>query len=145
MIQATNGKECVLRLADGENLVESLRGLSFDSAVIACGIGMVRDLRLGYWNGRTYEDTLIDEPAELLSLQGTLAMASDGRVVHCHVAVATRNGDVRGGHLLAGTVSNTAEIALLLVPGIRLTRRPEKSGTPALFPLDERGPGSEPV
>jgi hypothetical protein len=129
----------VLRLADGEDLVESLRGLPVDSAVIACGIGMVRNLRLGYWNGRDYEDTRIEEPAELLSLQGTLARSPGGRVVHCHVAVATRDGDVRGGHLLGATVTNTAEIALLLVPGIELERRPEKNGVLALFPLAERG------
>ena len=138
MIQATNGKESVLRLAEGEDLVLSLRGIPLDSAVIACGIGMVRNLRLGYWNGLSYEETRIEEPAELLSMQGTIAASADGRVVHCHVAVATRDGAVRGGHLLGATVTNTAEITLLLVPGIRLQRLPEKSGLLALFPSAEQ-------
>jgi hypothetical protein len=138
VIQATNGKESVLRLAEGEDLVLSLRGIPLDSAVIACGIGMVRNLRLGYWNGLSYEETRIEEPAELLSMQGTIAASADGRVVHCHVAVATRDGAVRGGHLLGATVTNTAEITLLLVPGIRLQRLPEKSGLLALFPSAEQ-------
>lgn len=138
MIQATNGRESVLRLVDGEDLILSLRGVPLESAVIACGIGMVRDLRLGYWDGRSYEETRIDEPAELLSMQGTIAASADGRVVHCHVAVATRDGVVRGGHLLGATVMNTAEIVLLLVPGIRLQRLPEKNGLLALFPSAEQ-------
>jgi hypothetical protein len=138
VIQATNGRESVLRLVDGEDLILSLRAVPLDSAVIACGIGMVRNLRLGYWNGLSYEETRIDEPAELLSMQGTIAASADGRVVHCHVAVATRDGAVRGGHLLGATVTNTAEITLLLVPGIRLQRVPEKNGLLALFPSAEQ-------
>ena len=138
MIQATNERESVLRLADGEDLVLSLRGVPVESAVIACGIGMVRDLRLGYWNGLSYEEMRIEEPTELLSMQGTIAASAGGRVVHCHVAVATRDGGVRGGHLLGATVANTAEIVLLLVPGIRLQRLPEKSGLLALFPSAEQ-------
>lgn len=138
MIQATNERESVLRLVDGEDLILSLRAVPLDSAVIACGIGMVRDLRLGYWNGLSYEETRIDEPAELLSMQGTIAASADGRVVHCHVAVATRDGAVRGGHLLGATVANTVEITLLRVPGIRLQRVPEKNGLLALFPSAEQ-------
>ena len=138
MIQVTNERESVLRLVDGEDLLLSLRGVPFESAVIVCGIGMVRDLRLGYWDGLSYEETRIDEPAELLSMQGTIAASADGRVVHCHVAVAARDGGVRGGHLLGATVTNTAEIVLLLVPGIRLQRLPEKSGLLALFPSAEQ-------
>jgi len=138
VFQATNGRESVLRLVDGEDLILSLRAAPLDSAVIACGIGMVRDLRLGYWNGLSYEETRIDEPTELLSMQGTIAVSADGRVVHCHVAVAVRDGVVRGGHLLGAIVANTAEITLLRVPGIRLERLPEKSGLLALFPSTEQ-------
>jgi predicted DNA-binding protein with PD1-like motif len=138
VIEATNGRESVLRLVDGEDLILSLCGTALDSAVIVCGIGMVRDLRLGYWNGLSYEETRIEEPVELLSMQGTIAASAEGRAVHCHVAVAARDGVVRGGHLLGAIVANTAEIALLLVPGIRLQRLPEKSGLLALLPLAEQ-------
>jgi hypothetical protein len=36
-------------------------------------------------------------------------------------------------------VANTAEIALLLVPGVRLERRPEGAGSSRLFPSTEGG------
>jgi uncharacterized protein len=143
LISATNARETVVRLADGDDLVESLRGLSITSAVIAGGIGMVRAVRLGYWNGHAYEETRIDDPAELLSMQGTIASSVDGPAVHCHVTLVGRDGLARGGHLLGATVTNTAEIALLLVPGIRLERRPEGAGLAnKLFPSAERSAGT---
>jgi predicted DNA-binding protein with PD1-like motif len=139
VLQATNGREAVVRLADGEDLVGSLRGLAVDGAIIACGIGMVRALRIGFWNGASYEESQIEDPAELLSLQGTIAASADGRAVHCHVSVATHDGSVRGGHLLGATVANTAEIGLLLVPGIHLERRLEPTGLTGLVPSAEGG------
>jgi predicted DNA-binding protein with PD1-like motif len=139
VLQATNGREAVIRLADGEDLMAGLRGLAVDGAVIACGIGMVRSLRLGYWNGKSYVETRIENPAELLSMQGTIAASAEGCIVHSHVSVATEDGTVRGGHLLGATVMNTAEIGLLLVPGIRLERRPEPAGLSSLVPSAERG------
>lgn len=137
MISATNGRETVVRLVDGDDLVEALRAFPVTSAVIAGGIGMVRALRLGYWNGRAYEEATLDEPAELLSMQGTIAATADGRAVHCHVSVAGRDGIAHGGHLLGATVANTAEIVLLLVPGVRLERRSDGTGSAKLFPLAE--------
>jgi uncharacterized protein len=142
VLQASNGRELVIRLRDGDDLVESLRRLPIDGAVIAVGIGMVRRLRLGYWNGRAYEETRIDDPAELLSMQGTIAASVDGAAVHCHVSVALDDGTVRGGHLLGATVANTAEIALLLAPGIRLERRAEDDRASVLFPSAEVGAGA---
>ncbi len=141
VIQATNGREAVVRLADGEDLMGALQAMAVDGAVIVSGIGMVRSLRLGFWNGTAYEETRIDDPAELLSMQGTLATSVDGRVVHCHVSVASHDGFARGGHLLGATVVNTAEIGLLLVPGIRLTRCAEPTGLSGLVPSAERDAG----
>jgi len=142
MPQATNGREFVVRLPDGADLVASLRGLPIRSAIIAAGIGMVRNLRLGYWDGRVYRETTVSEPCELLSMQGTIASSPEGPFVHCHIAVAGRDGTARGGHLLSATVENTAEIALLLVPGIRLERRAEGERPSVLFPSAEGGSGT---
>jgi predicted DNA-binding protein with PD1-like motif len=134
MIRVTNGREAIVRLVDGEDLVQSLLEIDIDSAVIVGAIGMLRALRFGYWNGRTYEEKEIENPVELISMQGTIARSADGRAIHCHVSAAGRDGVVHGGHLLAATVTNTAEIALLLIPGIALDRRRESNGLLGLFP-----------
>ena len=67
-------------------------------------------------------------------MQGNIAMHGSERIVHCHISVARRDGTVAGGHLLAATVTNTAEIALRLPPGITLERREEDTGLLGLYP-----------
>ena len=134
MIEARGTREAVVRMMDGEDLIGSLHRLSADSAIVVCGIGMLREIELGYWNGEVYEKRRLDPPVELVSLQGTVARSGDERVVHVHACVAKRDGSTLGGHLFAGTVHNTAEIALRLPEGIALERRQEGSGLTGLYP-----------
>ena len=134
MIEARGREDIVVRMTDGEDLLSGLSGLDVGSALILGGVGMVRELRLGYWNGKEYEEHRVDEPAELLTMQGNIAMHGSKRIVHCHVTVARRDGTVTGGHLLAAKVANTAEIGLRLPPGITLERREEESGLVGLYP-----------
>jgi predicted DNA-binding protein with PD1-like motif len=134
MIEGRSGADWVIRLVDGERLAASLASLELDSGVILGGIGMVRDARLGYWNGTSYEEHRIAEAAELLSMQGNVAVSPEGRIVHCHLTLALRDGTVRGGHLIEATVTNTAEISLRVLRGVRLSRRIEKNGLLGLYP-----------
>ncbi len=134
MIEARGDREVVLRMVDGEDLLAELLGIDLDGAVILGGIGMVRDARLGYWNGVEYEEHEISEPAELLTMQGNIARREDEAIVHCHVTVARRDGTVAGGHLIGATVANTAEIVLHIPLGIVLERRMETNGLAGLYP-----------
>lgn len=135
MIEAKRSHEWVVRLQDGEDLVDALRGLGSDSALILSGIGMVRDVELGYWNGSEYEIHSYPDPAELLSLQGNLATDDAGqRIAHVHLALSRQDGSVRGGHLVAATAHNTLEMGLLPLEGIALDRKPESNGLVGLFP-----------
>jgi len=128
MNEASNARETVVRLRDGEDLVPRLVELGLDAAVIFCGIGMLRDLEIGYWNGERYEIRTIEEPVELLSLQGNLARHGDERVLHAHVCVASEDGVARGGHLVRATVHNTVELGMVALHGIALVRRKEENG-----------------
>ena len=135
MIEAKNAHEWVVRLQDGEDLVGALRTLGRDSALILTGIGMVREAELGYWNGAEYEMHDYSAPAELISLQGNLALDDAGeRIVHAHVLLSGQDGSVGGGHLVRAIVHNTVEIGLLPLDGIVLERRPEPNGLVGLFP-----------
>lgn len=134
MISIEKNGKVMLRLKDGEELMQGLKGLLIDSGAILCGVGMLRELELGYWNGSEYEIERIAEPVELLSLQGNLARHDSEVVVHCHVAVAKRGGAALGGHVLRATVHNTAEIVVDLLNGIVLTRKLEDNGLAGLYP-----------
>lgn len=134
MIEAKTQHEMVVRMRDGDDLVAGLTGLPIDSAIVVCGIGMLREIELGYWNGEHYEKHRFDSPVELVSLQGNIARYGDDHVVHVHACVAKSDGSTMGGHLFAGTVHNTVEIALGLARGIILERRAEETGLTGLYP-----------
>ena len=124
----------VVRMVDGEDLVVGLTELPIESGIVVCGIGMLREIELGYWTGERYEKHRFEPPVELVSLQGTVARFGDERVVHLHACVAQRDGSTLGGHLFAGTIHNTAEIALSFPRGIVLERRTEETGLTGLYP-----------
>jgi len=134
MIEARTDRDAVVRMMDGEDLISGLSSLGVDSAIVLCGIGMLREFELGYWNGEAYERHRFVAPVELVSLQGTIASLDGERVIHLHACVAQQDGTTRGGHLFAGTVHNTAEIALREPPGIVLERRQEPNGLSGLHP-----------
>jgi len=134
MIEARSGDGLMVRLKDGEELTASLASLKVDSGVILNGVGMLRALELGFFTGSGYDIERIDEPVELLSLQGNFARKDEKGVVHCHAAVARRGGVALGGHVMRATVHNTAEIYIYRLSGIRLERRPEESGLAGLYP-----------
>jgi len=135
MIEARSAHEWVVRFQDGEDLVDALRTLGCDSALILTGIGMVRDVELGYWNGKEYEVHAHAAPAELISVQGNLALDETSvQIVHAHVSLSELDGSVHGGHLIRATAHKTVEMALLQLEGIALERKLESNGLVGLFP-----------
>jgi predicted DNA-binding protein with PD1-like motif len=134
MIRAEHEQELVVRLKDGEGLISSLVGLGIDSGILLNGVGMLRGLELGYWNGSSYEIARIDEPVELLSLQGNFARKGEECIVHCHATVAKHGGTALGGHVIKATVHNTAEIFIYKLVAITLERKMEETGLAGLYP-----------
>jgi len=134
MFRADSGTTIVVRCSDGERLPDALLGLDVKAAGLVAGIGMLRDLVLGYWNGEKYVEERVAEPVELLSLQGNLGDEAGRPVLHAHVTAGHQGGEAIGGHLLSATVHNTAEIVLLRLPGVRLARRRDPTGLLGLYP-----------
>lgn len=134
MFRADSGTTVVVRCSDGERLPDAMLGLNVKAAGLIAGIGMLRDLVLGYWDGEKYVEERIEEPVELLSLQGNLGDEEGKPVLHAHVVAGREGGEAIGGHLLSATVHNTAEILLLRLPGVRLSRRRDPTGLLGLHP-----------
>lgn len=103
-----------------ENLEELARRFDIHSAVILSGIGMLDGASIGYYDGTEYVTETLDEPAELVSMNGNLGRERDSNSVACHVHVALAQRDHRlvGGHLMSGRVMVVNEIVLQrLEPG----------------------------
>jgi predicted DNA-binding protein with PD1-like motif len=117
----------VLRFDKGEDFMGSLSRWCVEnyvqSAGILCGIGMLKNMEIGRYNGTDYTVMKESESCEILSLQGSVSMKEGVPFVHLHVSFADHNFKVVGGHLFSGTVSMTIElVAAPMSPG--LVRKP---------------------
>lgn len=118
------------RFVDGEDVFDSLNKLAqnhnFDSGVILCGVGMLRNLEIGFLAGK--EGYVIDEyqePVEILSLSGNISHRANRPFCHIHVALGQRDKSAFGGHLIRATVHNTLEGVVRKFLKIKLTRDSE--------------------
>ncbi|HDS29156.1 MAG TPA: DNA-binding protein [Candidatus Acetothermia bacterium] len=137
MMSVRRNDEWVIRLQDGESVIDALQGLAPPSSLILVGVGMLRETALAYWNGKEYLPHTYDDPMELLSLQGNVGVDEDGSIiVHAHASIAGADGRVFGGHLLKATAHNTVELALRSLEGVLLRRRAEPSGLMGLHPSE---------
>lgn len=130
MQQSRSGQIHILRLDDGEDIIESILKSARDSRstmLICAGLGMITDFELGYFEKGEYVSKSYPEPHELLSIQGVISGYGEHRV-HIHVSVADREHRMFGGHLLRGKVWTSNEIGILRLDGVRSTREmnPEK-------------------
>jgi len=97
-----------------DNIEGMARRYDIHSAVILSGIGMLDGASIGYYDGDGYQTTTLDEPAELVSMNGNIGRHRDsGDVVsHVHVALAGSDHRLVGGHLMDGEVMVVNEIVL---------------------------------
>src|SRR3989339_1230396 len=121
MQQGRSGPVHILRLDDGEDIIDSILKSARDSRstmLICTGLGMITDFELGYFEKGEYISKSYSEPHELLSIQGVISGYGDHRV-HIHVSVADREHRMFGGHLLRGKAWMANEIGILRLDGVR--------------------------
>ncbi len=134
-----NNDIIAIRMKDGEDFLDSLKEVmerySVGSGIIVGAVGMLKNITLGYFNGKEYSKTEIEEPCELVSTQGNIAHDEEGKlIIHVHVALARENKAMLGGHLIKGTVNNTVEMFILKLNNIALLKKPQETNIPQLFP-----------
>jgi hypothetical protein len=89
------------------------------SAASFKAVGALSSVRLGWYNleSKKYDPSVtLDEPLELLSLIGDVALKDSKPVVHSHMVVGKRDGTAHGGHLLEAHVRPTCEVVLTESP-----------------------------
>lgn len=117
----------VVKLDNNEDLFSTLEKIAQDqmikSGMVLFGIGMLRDIELGYYLGKDYQWTTITEPSELVALHGTIATVDDAPSLHLHAGLAYQDHGLKGGHLKKGTVNMLAEIGIIKLTDVELTRK----------------------
>lgn len=138
MIIKEGNSTIAIRMFDGEDFMESIKivckNYKIDSATIS-GIGMFRNVELGYFNGIEYVKKTFEGLSEIISLQGSISVTeSEGDVViHVHTAIGLHDYTVVGGHLINGILFN-GEIFIERLHNINLLRKDEKTGLKGLYP-----------
>ena len=139
MIYRLDDGRLVVKLEDGENVLEKLKTvlgeIGWSSGVVLNGVGMLRNVKLGYFDGEKYVIDEFEDPMELVSMQGNISSDDKGNILlHIHVGLADRSKNMHGGHLLDGIVNNVNEILIIKLERVRMRRRlSEKTGLMELF------------
>jgi len=99
-------------------------------------IGAVQAARVGYYDQETHDylETAFEEPLEICSCLGNISLKEGEVFVHAHVALASRDGRVIGGHLAAGCKIFAAECLLEELAGEELERLPDRETGLSLWP-----------
>ncbi|MEM0133912.1 MAG: DUF296 domain-containing protein [Thermoplasmatales archaeon] len=124
MISDIEKNYIVVKLEKGDDVGESITQVLDDygifSGLIEYGIGMVRDLEIGYWNGKEYERTKLQMSGEVVSFHGTIS--SNEPRLHIHTSVALKDHSVKGGHFFSGIADPLMEIHIIRLEEIVLKR-----------------------
>ena len=127
MQSVAEGSHIILKLEDGEGplncLSEALASSGANALGVEFGIGMLRDLTIGYFNGTDYVKRTIQEPMEIVALHGLVAPES----THLHCGLASRELSLIGGHLFEGTVNVVNELLLLKLDDVKIRRELNQS------------------
>lgn len=112
----------------------SVQGLA---AASVTAIGAFESATVGWFNfsTHTYDEILVAEQCEVLSLLGDIAVGDSGQAsLHLHAVLGLRDGTTRGGHFLQGIVHPTLEATIVETP-TELRRRHRKDLGIALIDL----------
>ncbi len=99
-------------------------------------VGGVHDARLAWFDiqKKMYRVIPIDQPGEVDSLVGDIALLNGKPSVHMHCVVSMSDGTTRGGHVLGGHVSPLLEVWVTADSTPLMKRYDEKTGLNLMDP-----------
>ena len=140
MISKAEERRVLVRFEDGDDLFvelgKAIKEHDIPSGIILCSIGMLRDVSLGFFQGKQkgYRDHALKGPLELVSMQGNIGTMNGKPVFHMHVCLADSDRKTFGGHLKKATVHVTGEMFIAKLDCIHIVRqKEEKTGLNGLF------------
>lgn len=125
MRSSEEGLFIVVKLDKGERIFNSLTEViekhDIRSGLVLSGIGMLSNVKLGYYSGEEHSSKTFEKPRELVAMHGSITTGEE-TVIHLHCALAGENYEVIGGHLMEAEVAVIAEIVIAKLSEIVLGR-----------------------
>jgi predicted DNA-binding protein with PD1-like motif len=122
----------VLILDQGEEAFKAITDFADQQSISGASVsavGAFAEARVGWFDlsAKTYRPIGVSEQCEVLSLLGDVAEGDDGKAsLHLHAVLGLRDGSVRGGHFLSGSVRPTLEVTIReTVAHLRRKKRPD--------------------
>jgi len=127
LLQSKLGKVVFARLFEDEELLETIN-LAAEKSHISAGffilVGTLKKANLGFFRQGKYETINIDDPVEIVSCMGNIALKENKPFAHAHISVSNEKGEVMGGHVMPGcTIAATGELVLIEAADARLLRK----------------------
>ncbi len=94
-----------------DTIIELTKKENIKGGIILTGIGMLKEFKIGYWNGKQYEELFIEKNHELVSFHGSIS--STEPILHIHAALAGPDHKIIGGHLISGKVDPLLELTII--------------------------------
>lgn len=121
----------IIRLEKDEKIIETLTKFLNKQKIKSAhftGIGAVSEAEIAHFNilKKEYSSKLFNEPLEIISLIGNIALVNNKTMIHAHISLADSDMKTHGGHLKEATVSPTCEIILEKL-NISLKRKLDKA------------------
>lgn len=127
MRYAATSEVVAIRLSEGEDvrgcIAQVCEENNIDSAVIMSGVGMLRDITFGWFNGNEYVTKDFNEVFELLALSGNVSIKDQTLYPHLHGAMSRPDHSVVGGHILRAVADHNVELFLKPLNTISLARK----------------------
>lgn len=114
-------KNYAIILAKGDEVMSGLTDFARQNKVTSASftaIGAFSHATVAWFDDGRKEFKLIpiEQQVELVSMIGDIALVNDQPAVHTHVAVASSDGTVRGGHVINAFVFPTLELFMTVYP-----------------------------
>jgi predicted DNA-binding protein with PD1-like motif len=114
-------KNYAIILAKGDEVMSGLTDFARQNKVTSASftaIGAFSHATVAWFDDARKEFRLIpiEQQVELVSMIGDIALVNDQPSVHTHVAVASSDGTVRGGHVINAFVFPTLELFMTVYP-----------------------------
>ena len=133
-------KHYAIILAKGDEVMSGLTDFARQNKVTSASftaIGAFSRATVAWFDDGRKEFKLvpIEQQVELVSMIGDIALVNDQPSVHTHVAVASSDGTVRGGHVINAFVFPTLELFMTVYPTPLHKESDEATGLKLIDPL----------
>ena len=132
-------------LANGDEVMSGLTDFAKKYEIKSArftAIGAFTDATVAWFDDAKKQFKLIpiNQQVELVSMIGDIAISNNKPAVHTHVAVASSDGTVRGGHLIEAHVFPTLELFLTAYPTPLEKKLDEPTGLMLIDPSQTQKP-----